>query len=695
MSQTKKTLYVILILAGMVAIICCMVAILVAGFGIMGFSVFTIMGSEANEITVEPVLVEMEESELEPLDSIDEATGSEGPLIDVFAPDKALEQAYETLYTLENSLIPLADPRELAQRLKGIQNIPETLETAPVEYEVGDLKTFWLTNLGNNQNFEQETQLAYKTDHAYFWIDTRVSYNEAHLSALAEAFENQMYPTNRAFFGSEWSPGIDNDVRLYIVYARGLGSSVAGYFSSIDSVHPLANPYSNAHETFMLNADTIGLNEVFTYGVLAHEFQHMIHWYQDMNETTWLNEGFSELATLLNGYYTGGFDRLYLMNTDIQLNDWPNDQRATTPHYGASFLFVTYFLDRFGDEATQALVAHPQNGMVSIDLVLEEIDTRDGLTGELIGADDLFRDWAVTNLLNDPAVIDGRYAYASLPTLSPAAMTDYIMDCDQVTIDEAVSQYGVDAYQLQCLGGNVTVTFEGKSLVGLLPASAYSGDYAFWSNKGDHSNMRLTREFDLSGLAGTEDVTLSYRLWYDIETDYDYVYLLVSENGADWQFIETPNGTDADPVGNNLGWGYNDVSGGWIEETIDLSAYAGQSIWLRFEYVTDAAVNGEGLLLDDVSFPAVDYFSDFEEDDGGWQAEGFVRIGNFLPQTYLVSTIEVMKDGSIEVTKWDLSDENQSSRVYDFDNEVDSVVFVVSGSTRFTRTKAQYLLQID
>jgi immune inhibitor A len=695
MSQTKKTLYVILILAGMVAIICCMVAILVAGFGIMGFSVFTIMGSEANEITVEPVLVEMEESELEPLDTIDEATGSEGPLIDVFAPDKALEQAYETLYTLENSLIPLADPRELAQRLKGIQNIPETLETAPVEYEVGDLKTFWLTNLGNNQNFEQETQLAYKTDHAYFWIDTRVSYNEAHLSALAEAFENQMYPTNRAFFGSEWSPGIDNDVRLYIVYARGLGSSVAGYFSSIDSVHPLANPYSNAHETFMLNADTIGLNEVFTYGVLAHEFQHMIHWYQDMNETTWLNEGFSELATLLNGYYTGGFDRLYLMNTDIQLNDWPNDQRATTPHYGASFLFVTYFLDRFGDEATQALVAHPQNGMVSIDLVLEEIDTRDGLTGELIGADDLFRDWAVTNLLNDPAVIDGRYAYASLPTLSPAAMTDYIMDCDQVTIDEAVSQYGVDAYQLQCPGGNVTVTFEGQSLVNLLPVNAFSGDYAFWSNKGDHSNMRLTREFDLSGLAETEDVSLSYRLWYDIETDYDYVYLLVSENGEDWQFIETPNGTDADPVGNNLGWGYNDVSGGWIEETIDLSAYAGQSIWLRFEYVTDAAVNGEGLLLDDVSFPAVDYFSDFEEDDGGWQAEGFVRIGNFLPQTYLVSTIEVMKDGSIEVTKWDLSDENQSSRVYDFDNEVDSVVFVVSGSTRFTRTKAQYLLQID
>ena len=41
---------------------------------------------------------------------------------------------------------------------------------------------------------------------------------------------------------------------------------------------------------------------------------------------------------------------------------------------------------------------------------------------------------------------------------------------------------------------------------------------------------------------------------------------------------------------------------------------------MRFEYVTDAAVNGEGLLLDDVSMPQINYSSDFESDDGGWEA---------------------------------------------------------------------------
>src|SRR3970282_1929966 len=99
-----------------------------------------------------------------------------------------------------------------------------------------------------------------------------------------------------------------------------------------------------------------------------------------------------------------------------------------------------------------------------------------------------------------------------------------------------------------------------------------------------------------------------------------------------------------DPSGNAYGWGYNGQSGGglqaeWINEKIDLSAYAGETVWLRFEYITDAAVNGEGLLLDDISVPVGGYFTDFESDDGGWEASGFVRITNTLPQTYAITLI--------------------------------------------------------
>jgi len=83
----------------------------------------------------------------------------------------------------------------------------------------------------------------------------------------------------------------------------------------------------------------------------------MIHWNEDRNEETWLNEGFSDLATFLNGYSIGGADTIYAQNTDIQLTDWPPKPQAD--HYGAAFLFMTYFLDRFGEKATQAVVSNP------------------------------------------------------------------------------------------------------------------------------------------------------------------------------------------------------------------------------------------------------------------------------------------------------------------------------------------------
>jgi hypothetical protein len=61
---------------------------------------------------------------------------------------------------------------------------------------------------------------------------------------------------------------------------------------------------------------------------------------------------------------------------------------------------------------------------------------------------------------------------------------------------------------------------------------------------------------------------------------------------------------------------------------VDLSPYAGQKVQVRFEYVTDAAVNGEGLQVDDISVPAVNYFTDFESDNGGWEPAGFARVEN-------------------------------------------------------------------
>ena len=706
----KRWLWVLIFVIGFSLFICCICLFLFAGLFVYNVqtspdgSGALFQQIPAVQNTPTPLVVRPFSTPLSGLKPPDPDAGSEelAPILSTPVPSTeevvdteagfSLDIARTTLNDLEQAIIPPNDMRELAWRLKGIRNIPLTVEPPDEPFSVGDQKIFWAINVDNNRPFQVDATLRYETDHLYFWIEDGVRYREDDLRELAETFESSIYPTTREFFGSEWKPGVDGDPHLYVLYASSLGRNLAGYFSSADSYHPLAHPYSNAHEMFFLNADVLSLSNLFTYGVLAHEFQHMIHWHQDRNETSWLNEGFSELAAFLNGYYEGGFDALYANNPSIQLNDWPNSISTTAPHYGASFLFVNYFLGRFGEDLTKALVAHPDNGLVSIDNVLLENEITDSDIGEIIEADDVFIDWLVTSYINDETVGDGRYAYHIYPQAPQAKETVQISNCPLDIQTRGVKQYGADYIRITC-SGDYILDFEGSLITNLLPVDPYSGSYALWSNKGDESNMTLTRLFDLREERGP--LTLSYWTWFDIEKDYDYVYVSASTDGEKWRILTTTRGTDENPSGNSYGWGYNGVSGGgpkWVHEIVDISRYAGDEVYLRFEYVTDAAVHGEGFLLDDVSIPEIGYFTDFETDTGGWQADGFVRIQNVLPQAYRLALISKGETTSVEYIA--VSADITAQIPISIGKGVDEVILVVSGTTRFTRQEAAYRFSI-
>jgi hypothetical protein len=593
----------------------------------------------------------------------------------------------ETLETLSETDVPINDLRDLARRLEGRDNIPLVLETTPGSLTPGTRSQFWVSNVDTNESDQITAILEYVTDHVYFWIGEGVDFGESDLERLVEVFEDQIYPTTREFFGSEWSPGIDGDPHLYILYVQNLGLNLLGYFSSSDEQHPLAHEYSNAHEMFLLNADNLDLGDEATYGVLAHEFQHMILWNQDRNEATWMNEGFSELAVLLNGYEVGS-DFAYIVDPDIQLNDWPSDSEDTSPHYGAGFLFLTYLLDRLGDEATQALVGNPKNGLEGIDAILAALGVTDSISGNAMSTEDLFLDWVLASYLKDGSISDGRYTYHNYPDAPSAYDTETIRDCPFGPQNRDVSQFGVDYIRIDCPGSH-RLLFLGSTQARVVPPNPQSGDYFLWSNKGDESDMTLTREFDFSGHTGS--LTLRYWTWYDLEEDYDYVYLTASEDGEHWEILSTPSGTAEDPSGNSYGWGYNGQSVGWVEESVSLTQFNGKKIQLRFEYITDAAVNGEGMLLDDISIPEIGYGADFETDAGGWEASGWVRIQNQLPQSYQLAVIILGDQATVEriTVEPDVTAEIE----LELDDQ-QSAVLVVSGTTRYTRQKAAYRIEI-
>lgn len=673
---------------------CCFGLVLFAvGGGALYLSIHARSTPTAVSGEIEPV-VTVEESRATETPSattptVDTPPGGETSETPISQPEGPQQSAQDDFLAIRNEPVLINDPIDLAERLEGKTNIPVSYDGPPPNYQLGDSKSFFLTNSVSNETFQVQTRLAFITDHLYFWIEDGVSYDEQALQSLCETFENQIYPTNREYFGEEWSPGVDNDPHLYVVYARGLGGNVAGAFSASDEYPPEAREYSNAHEMFMISADLVPLNGSFIYSTMAHEFQHMIHWYQDRNEETWLSEGFSTLAQLINGYQIGGSDAVYANDPDLQLNTWPNGPNSF-PYYGASYLFSAYFLDRFGREMIKDLIALPENGLEGVDRILELSNVTDPETGKPVRADDVFGDWAVANYLNNPQISDGRFAYYTYQRVPAMRNTEEITSCSLDWQNRDVRQYGVDYIQINC-PGQYTLRFEGADQVKVVPENAYSGEFAFWSNKGDESNMTLTRSFDFSDVHGP--ITLNYHTWYDLEEDYDYLYLEVSEDGRRWEILQTPSGTDKDPSGNSYGWGYTGDSQSWLEESADLSRFAGKKIQIRFEYVTDLAVNGEGFLLDDIQIPEIQYYEDFESGDGGWEANGFVRIQNRLPQTFQISIIRRGDRISVETVK--LEPGQTASVPLVIGEEFRNAVLIVSGTTRFTRQPAEYRFRFE
>ena len=292
----------------------------------------------------------------------------------------------------------------------------------------------------------------------------------------------------------------------------------------------------------------------------------------------------------------------------------------------------------------------------------------------------------IANYLQNESVGDGRYIYHNYPDAPKASPTETISTCPQSALSRDVHQYGVDYIAINC-AGDYKIEFTGSTAVGLLPVEPYSGKYAVWSNRGDESDMTLTREFDFTKASG--EVKLNFRIWYDIEEDWDYLYVEASEDGKSWQILKTPSGTDKNPSGNSYGRGYTGKTNSWVEESVDLSQFAGKKAFVRFQYITDAAINGAGFMLDDVSVEAINYQSDFEEDDDGWVANGVARVQNILLQTFRLALI---KNGTtvemIEINR------DQTAEIPLSLKTGENAVLVVVGTTRLTRESATYQIEI-
>ncbi|MFZ1398727.1 MAG: hypothetical protein WAS33_17605, partial [Candidatus Promineifilaceae bacterium] len=537
---------------------------------------------------------------------------------------------------LEANYPPERDDIRLAIAYRGLTELPTDSPT-PIEYSVGVREPLFILNTDVNTLSSPDFELLHISDHAYFWFDTTPGLSTPSAQALEQtgAAFDEIYERDTLLFGPEDNPGIDGDPRIHIVNASPLSvcdvtvtsagqCGLGGYFGSSDILPQSVDPSSNEREMFVMNGSFFGST---TYlDILAHEFRHMIESNYDANDWDWETEGSAMLAEDLLGFTGDPISRgnMFLRNPDQQLNRWVDGN--TLPYYGQGYVMNRYIYNRLGEKLYRDFAMHPEPGFAAIDALAAE----NGLDFDGMS---IFLDWLVALAIHDdpnaPAIYELRDG------LNTAAYTG--INNFPTSIDTTVSQYAADYYQLSG-NGSATLNFTGSNHVPLIEVLPLSGEHMWLANRANYSNMHLTREFDLSSVSSA---TLAYAVFHDIEVGYDFAYVSLStDGGTTWQGLTANNmqglSVSDDPAdAAYTDRFYTDRSNGWVQESIDLSAYAGQTVQLRFEYVTDPILTFGGIAFDNIAIPEIGFY-DSAENDEGWQAEGFVRATGTIPQRWHV-----------------------------------------------------------
>jgi hypothetical protein len=573
--------------------------------------------------------------------------------------------------------VPARDPYALTARLKlkSADNLPRTTGRAPGNFQTGHTDQFNISDVESRNYYTVSATIREVTAHAYWYVQDDLPVNTPALQRLAQVFEDEIYPTDRALFGSEWTPGVDNDPRITILFTplRGAGGS----FSAADEYTKAVNPYSNEREMFYIstNGGWAGLEST-----LAHEFQHMIHWHEHPNQDIWLNEGAAVLASALNGYDVQGVDADFMRDPGAQLNGWKPSPAMARPNYGAAFLFLDYLMLHYGgDKVIRALIDAPQPGIEAVNSALAGLGYSDRFP-------QVFENWAIANLVDSRPGIAPQYRYSDRDVhVAPEASMSYY----PTGHSGQVSQFGTNYIELLPANGAPTslhVDFSGQKETRVIGAPAHSGESIWWSNRGDLADSSMTRRFDLRGLSSA---TLDFYAWYDIEQDFDYAYAEVStDGGIGWDTLKGRYTVGTNPNGTNYGSAYTGRSkdrpgadaNGWLHERVDLSRYAGKEVMVRFEYITDDGYNAQGFAVDDISIPELG-FADDAESSKGWAGSGFVRVANRLPQSYYLALVRFNATG-VDIRPIPLDGQNAASfDVAGLGGAYTRAVLVVAGLT--------------
>lgn len=279
-----------------------------------------------------------------------------------------------------------------------VQHPPEAIAAAPAApVQIGQTERFFI----HIPEAEVTATCIAKSEHLYVYIENSVRdmLTDVEAVAIAKEFDTRIYPNVRKWMGTEWKPGIDRDnhitLLMHDVGMNGSGLEYGGYFASVDQV-PTA-PNSNRRE--MLYMDIFQFKERSRhtfYSSLAHEFAHLINWFQNGGTTDqrWLEEGtasFVEWAVYGNVHTI--FVDGYLADPGVSLA-YANTRDV---YYGGAFMLMLYLYEQYGGpELIRGIIGTDVLGEHGIDVALAG-------SGRSERFPEIFLNWGLANWVNAQA----------------------------------------------------------------------------------------------------------------------------------------------------------------------------------------------------------------------------------------------------------------------------------------------------
>ncbi len=358
---------------------------------------------------------------------------------------------------------------------------------------VGQKTEFFVdSTFGKTNNLKVSTALKVDSTNAYFYVDENWFNSKTEeekkdiisiLNSLGSEFTNNIYTKLTMAYGSEWTPGIDGDRKITILFYP-MKDDARGYVRNIDGYEKIVVPYSNQREIIYLNADTI--NSSLLKSFLAHEFTHLIEFNQKEKrigeaEETWLNELRAEYAPTLLGYndivdennYLRKRVSTFLSNSFDSLTEW----KGEISDYGVISIFGHYLVDQYGlDILSDSLKISSKVGIDSINEALARKGIKDTFK-------DIFTNWTIASYLND-CTNNQRYCYKNknLINVHIVPFNNFIPYTVESTlsVSQTLSNWSANWQKFSGANKNLIVNFDGKNQEGvrvMYITRDYSGKY--------------------------------------------------------------------------------------------------------------------------------------------------------------------------------------------------------------------------